>query len=85
MNGEEGAIVEIENGIMTTIGDTADIMTTDGAKIRNEGVTGGTDPDHEMVIDTGGLLERGCCRRGNVKSEAFQTQVPSWLWASFRA
>ncbi|KAL8965414.1 MAG: hypothetical protein Q9197_006526 [Variospora fuerteventurae] len=59
---------------------TADIMTTDGAKIRNEGVTGGTDPDHEMVIDTGGLLERGCYRRGNVTSEAFRTQVPPWLW-----
>ncbi|KAL9022361.1 MAG: hypothetical protein Q9185_000476 [Variospora sp. 1 TL-2023] len=77
---EHRARVEIANGIMTTIGDTADIMTTDGAKIRNEGVTGGTDPDHEMATDTGGLLERGCCRRGNVTSEAFRTQVPPWLW-----
>ncbi|KAL8645189.1 MAG: hypothetical protein Q9210_006850 [Variospora velana] len=70
--------VEIANGIMTTIGDTTDIMAAGGAKmIRNEEVTGGTDPDHEIVIDTGGLLERGCCSRGNATSEALWTQVPS--------
>ncbi|KAL9014074.1 MAG: hypothetical protein Q9173_001283 [Seirophora scorigena] len=59
VNGEGEAAVEIakENGIITAIGDTADIMTTGGAKARSEEVIGGIHPDHATVIDREGLLE----------------------------